>query len=247
MYTNPQCRWNSQATTFYGNQWYTCTHTKTMYDVCAHNSLPTSAILALGLLKKKERKRKMMNNFAWAVIMLFRISGASQAYFGSFKGCYKRGYYCRERLYSQISLKVWDSEEKLAFSSRLPLRRHIAQLGMFSVDPGIVVSFYASAYHPHTILVIDEWMISWTSKDSAIEVGLTVCSRHLVFTSSLHVRLLVTTLQWCLPWYACLMLYVGDVCICMLVICTILVFYSIWVCAHVCDSIVLLLICLSHR
>ena len=25
-----------------------------MYDVCVHNSLPTSAILALGLLEKKE-------------------------------------------------------------------------------------------------------------------------------------------------------------------------------------------------
>ena len=42
----------------YGNQWYTCTHTKTMYNVCTHNSLPTSAILALGLLKKKERRLK---------------------------------------------------------------------------------------------------------------------------------------------------------------------------------------------
>ena len=29
-----------------------------MYDVCAHSSLPTSAILVLGLLKKKERRRK---------------------------------------------------------------------------------------------------------------------------------------------------------------------------------------------
>ena len=38
---------------------------------------------------------------------------------------------------SQISLKVWDSEEKLAFLSRLPLRRHIARLGTFSVDPDI--------------------------------------------------------------------------------------------------------------
>ena len=36
-----------------------------MYDVCDHSSLPTLAILALGLLKK------MMNNFAWAVITLF--------------------------------------------------------------------------------------------------------------------------------------------------------------------------------
>ena len=29
-----------------------------MYDVCAHNSLPTSAILALGLLKKKEEEEE---------------------------------------------------------------------------------------------------------------------------------------------------------------------------------------------
>ena len=109
MYTNPQCRWNSQATMFSGNQRYTCTHTKTMYDVCAHSSLPTSAILVLGLLEKK----KMMNNFTWAAIMHFRISGASQAYFDSFKDCYQCAYYCRECLYSQISLKVCDSEEKL--------------------------------------------------------------------------------------------------------------------------------------
>ena len=27
-----------------------------MYDVCVHNSLPTSAILALGLLEKKEEE-----------------------------------------------------------------------------------------------------------------------------------------------------------------------------------------------
>ena len=32
---------------------------KTMYDVFVHSSLPTSAILALGLLKKE--RRKMMN------------------------------------------------------------------------------------------------------------------------------------------------------------------------------------------
>ena len=87
-------------TMFSGNQRYTCTHTNTMYYVVARNSLPTSAISALGLLKK------MMNNFAWAAIMLFRISGTYQAYFGGFKGCYQWGYYCRECLYSQISLKV---------------------------------------------------------------------------------------------------------------------------------------------
>ena len=139
-----------------------------------------------------------MNNFAWAAIMLFRISGASQAYFGRFKGCYQRGYYCRERLYSQISLKVWDSKEKLAFSSRLPLRRHIAWLGTFSVDPGIVVSFYASTHHQYTTLAIDEWMIFWLSEDSPVEVGSTECSHHLVFESFLHVRLLPATLQYAL-------------------------------------------------
>ena len=53
---------------------YTC-------DVDAHSSLPTSAIIALGLLKrKKERKKeteKMMNKFVRAVKMHFRISGTS--------------------------------------------------------------------------------------------------------------------------------------------------------------------------
>ena len=138
----------------------------------------------------------MMNNFAWAAKHFFFISGASQVYFGSLKGCYQRKYYCRECLYSQISLKVWDSEEKLEFSLRLPLRHHIARLGMFSVNPGIVVNFYASAHHPHTTIAIDEWMIFWPSEYSPIEVGSTECSRHLVFESSLHVRLLPATLQW---------------------------------------------------
>ena len=172
---------------------YTCTYTKTIYDVFGHMSLPKSAILALGLLKKKEERKKMMNNFVWAVIMHFRVSGASQAYFGSFKGCYQRGYYCRERLYSQIKLKVWDSEEKPAFSSRLPLRRHIAQWGTFLVNPGILVSLYASAHHPHTTLATGEWMIFWPSEDSLVEVGPTECSRHLEIQSS---RLLPATLQW---------------------------------------------------
>ena len=109
MYTNPQCQWNSKATTFFGNQRYTCTRTKTMYDIFGHRSLPTSAILALGLLKKKEeetrRRRRGWTIFAWAAIMHFRISGASQAHFSSFKGCYQHGYYCRERLYSQSAWK----------------------------------------------------------------------------------------------------------------------------------------------
>ena len=132
-----------------------------------------------------------MNNFAWVAITLFRISGISQVYFGSFKGCYQRGYFCIERLYSQISLKVWDSKEKLAFLLRLSLRCHIARWGTFSVDPGILVSLYASAHHPHTTLATGEWMIFWPSEDSPIEVGPTECSRHLEIRSSLHVRLLV--------------------------------------------------------
>ena len=138
----------------------------------------------------------MMNNFTWAAKTLFWISGASQAYLGSLKGCHQCGYYCTECLYSQISLKVWDSEEKLAFSLRPPLRRHIARLGMFSVNPGIVVSFYASAHHPYTTIAIDEWMIFWLSEDCPVEVGPTECSCHLVFESSLHVRLLPATLQF---------------------------------------------------
>ena len=114
MYTNPQCQWNSQAATFYGNQWYTCTHTETMYDVCAHSRLLTSATLVLDLLEKKE-ERKMMNNFPWAAITHFKISDTPQVHFGSFKGCYQCGYYCKECLYSQISLKAWGSGEKWRF------------------------------------------------------------------------------------------------------------------------------------
>ena len=32
-------------------------------------------------------KKKMMNNSVWVAIILFRISSASKAYFGKFKGC----------------------------------------------------------------------------------------------------------------------------------------------------------------
>ena len=152
-----------------------------------------------------------MNNFAWAAIMLFKFPGTSQAYFGGFKDWYQRGYYCRKRLYSQISLKVWDSEGKLAFSSRLPLRRHIARWGTFSVDPGILVSLYASAHHPYTTLATGEWMIFWPSEDNPIEVGPTECSRHLEIRSSLHVRLLPATLQL---YTTCRDVYAGVACGC---------------------------------
>ena len=50
------------------------------------------------MLTEKERRRK--NNFAWATITLFRISGASQAYFGSLKGCYLRGNTTVENAYT---------------------------------------------------------------------------------------------------------------------------------------------------
>ena len=97
-----------------------------------------------------------MNNFAWVTIMHFRISGASQVYFDNIKGCYQHGHYFGEHLYSQISLKVCKSEEKPVFSSRLPLRRHIAQLTTFTIDHSILLSLYASAHHPYTTLATGE-------------------------------------------------------------------------------------------
>ena len=136
-----------------------------------------------------------MNNFAWAAKTLFWISGASQAHFGSFKGLNQRGYYLREHLYSQTSLKAWDCKEKQEFSSRLPLSRHIARLATYPIDPGILISLFASAHHPYTTLATGEWMISWPGEDSPVKVRPTECSRHLVFQSSLHVRLLPATLQ----------------------------------------------------
>ena len=72
-----------------------------MYDVSVHSSLPALVILALGLLKKKDEQFRVGGD-----ITHFRISGASQAYFGRFKGCYQSGYYRRECSYSQIILKV---------------------------------------------------------------------------------------------------------------------------------------------
>ena len=59
-------------------------------------TLPTPAIIVLGLLKKKEGRK--INNFAWVVKMLFRIPGTSQMCFSSFKGFYQCEYYCKECL-----------------------------------------------------------------------------------------------------------------------------------------------------
>ena len=61
-------------------------------------------------------------------------------------------------------------KEKLVFSSRLPLRFHIAKLAAFSVDPDILISLYASAHHPYTILIAGEWMIFWLGEGSSGEV-----------------------------------------------------------------------------
>ena len=136
----------------------------------------------------------MINNFTWVAKTLFWISGTSQAYFGSLNGCYQRRYYCRERLYSQSAWKYETAKKNWHFR-RDCLWDHIAWLGMFSVNFGIVVSLYASAHHPYTTLATGEWMIFWLSEDSPVEVGSTECSRHLVFESSLRVRLLPANLQ----------------------------------------------------
>ena len=137
-----------------------------------------------------------MNNFAWAVITHFRILALHKHILAGLKVATNADTTFENAYTVKSAWKVWDSEEKLAFSLRLPLRRHIARLGMFSVDPGIVVSLYASAHHPYTTLAIDEWMIFWLSEDSPVEFGSNKCSRHLVFESSLHARLLPATLQY---------------------------------------------------
>ena len=146
------------------------------------------------LARWKRKKKEDDEQFCVGGDNTFRISGASQVCFDSLKGCYQRRYYCRE---CQISLKVWDSEKKWRFHRDRLWDAILHDYARFQVDPGIVVSFYASAHHPYTTLAIDEWMIHvfWLSEDSPVEVGSNECSRHLVFKSSLLVRLLLATLQ----------------------------------------------------
>ena len=48
----------------------------------------------------------------------------------------------------------FETVTKTEFSSRLPLRHHIAKLAMFSVDPSIIL--YASIHHQHTILATSD-------------------------------------------------------------------------------------------
>ena len=77
MFRNLQCLCNSQGRKFSDNLRYKCISTKTVQDVSAHNSLPTF-VNPLGLLKKKERRKKDDEQFCMGGKMLFWISGASQ-------------------------------------------------------------------------------------------------------------------------------------------------------------------------
>ena len=107
----------------------------------------------------------MMNNFAWAEKTLFWISGASQVHFSIFKGLHQCGYYFREHLYSQTSLKAWDNEEKQAFSSRLPLSRHIDNRSWHSYKFRCKRS---SSIHNSSYWWV---MIFWPGEDSPLKSG----------------------------------------------------------------------------
>ena len=65
---------------------------------------------------------------------------------------------------------------------------------VFSVDPGILLSLYASAHHPHTTVATGEWIVSWPGKDNPVEIPLSMAV--LVFESSLHVRLVPQPLRF---------------------------------------------------
>ena len=109
----------------------------------------------LGLLKKKT------NNFAWAA-----TSGEKRSleYLALHKRVSAVLKVCNnadttvENVYIVKSVQKFDTAKKnrTSFSSRLPLRRHFAKLATFSVDPGVLISLYASDYHPYTILATGE-------------------------------------------------------------------------------------------
>ena len=153
-----------------------------------------------------------MNNFVWEAKKVFFISGTSQAYFGNFKGLYQCRYYFRECLYSQTSLKAWDSKEKLAFLSRLPLSLHIAWLATFSIYPGILISFYASAHHPYTTLATGEWMIFCPGEDSPVEIESAKLAAILYSSHPcLYCKVAKATLQFVLLHIKCIDVFgIGD-------------------------------------
>ena len=150
---------------FSNNPKYKCTTTKTMYDVNALSSLQTSTTIALAYWKRKKNDEKFCMGGKWILVYLVLHKCILAVWKVAINADTK------ECPYSQTNLKVSDSEEKLVFSLRLPLRCYIAQLAMFSSDPGILLSLCASAPHPHTTLAIGEWMISWLGNDSLVKSG----------------------------------------------------------------------------
>ena len=109
------------------------------------------------LLRQACWKRKKMNNFAWAAKKEhFWISGALQAYFHSLKASNNVHTTVKNAYIANLALKLEKAKKKPAFSSRLPLSRHIVYLATISVNHGILLSFYAGAHDPHTTLAAGE-------------------------------------------------------------------------------------------
>ena len=94
--------------------------------VCAHNYLPTLAILALGLLKKKDDEQFCMGGLGYLafhkrILAVLKVATNADT--------------TVENVYTVKSARkihVRGSEEKLAFSPGLPLRRHITIRHVFS-------------------------------------------------------------------------------------------------------------------
>ena len=62
-----------------------------------------------------------------------------------------------------------------ASASELP---YIAWLATFSIDPGILISLYASAHCPYTTLATSEWIISWPGDPMVHRVAAILFSSH---------------------------------------------------------------------
>ena len=77
-----------------------------MHDVGTHSSLPTSAIIALGLLEKKEKEEDKQFYMGGKKCILEYLAIHKYNYFSSSKGFYQCGYYCKEHLYTQNRLKI---------------------------------------------------------------------------------------------------------------------------------------------
>ena len=128
------------------------------FDVCAHSSLLTSAIIVQGLLKRKEEHEEeitmKMNNFcvggkntSSAVLKVFTNTNTSVKTAWKYGTAKKNRRFCRDCL--------WDA----------------IRLAIFSVDPGILLSLWqALNHHPYTTLANGEWMISWPGEESPVEV-----------------------------------------------------------------------------